>query len=476
MSRQDNRNQRPGSSNSGDEGWTSSIFPACFSITNSKKGPSETASTDRSPNANFDPTAATEEEVEIQYSNDAIGYNQSPWRLFHVLSCTNQTTISDTSSTSEEEEGNSDTESVDFFTGYINSMESFLAASQEKTIQKYKRKIPPKVERVTMAGISTDLDTSMETSDTDDHSDESVTQVESVEKVELSERKYNRKILPKVERVTVARISTDIYTSMETIDTDAPYDEFVTQVETVKKVELSERKRKDKRKSKKEKKVQKQPHKKKMEEPDGRKKRGLWWKILGLIGLSIAIYLISDFASKSSSDKDVNYSSSPEDSENTPAENTPAEPVADVSTENPTENPTESPSSAPSEAPSAPPSLILVTYVPGKLTVRENGLRLSEGLQSKIIARAGERVELTGLSNSQVSEEVFHMRPDGAGVFEHPETGGWAYVSNSEVLETGGGGVGALYFDKDGQVMDYRMLLQNTTHNCAGGKTPWNTW
>jgi hypothetical protein len=425
----------------------SSVLPDWLSLTSSKKSQSETAS-------NFAPTAATEDEVEIQYSNGAVRNKQSPWRLFHALSCTNETTISDTSSTrgdeDEDEEGNSDTESVDFFSGYITSMESFLAASQEKTIEKYRSKIPPKVGCVTMAGVSTDLNTSL-TVDTDDHSDESVTPVETVEKVELSERKYKRKIPPKVERVTVAGISTD---------TDAPYDEFVTQVQTVEKVELSESKRIDRRKSKKEKKVQ-----------DRRKTRGLWWKILGLLGTPIAIYLISHFASKSSSDKDVNYSSSPEDSENTPAEL-----VADDSTENPTERPSAAPSSAPSEAPSVSPSLIPATYVPGKLTVRENGLRLSEGLQSRIIARAGEPVELKGLSNSQVSEKVFHMRPDGAAVFEHPETGGWAYVSNSEVLETGGGGVGALYFDKDGEVMDYRMLLQNTTHNCAGGKTPWNTW
>ena len=31
-------------------------------------------------------------------------------------------------------------------------------------------------------------------------------------------------------------------------------------------------------------------------------------------------------------------------------------------------------------------------------------------------------------------------------------------------------------FDKDGRVLDYRMVLNGTTSNCGGGRTPWNTW
>jgi uncharacterized protein len=55
--------------------------------------------------------------------------------------------------------------------------------------------------------------------------------------------------------------------------------------------------------------------------------------------------------------------------------------------------------------------------------------------------------------------------------------GGWIYVSNSEVQRPWGmGGVGALTFDKNGVVMDYRMVLKNTTANCGGGRTKWNTW
>jgi len=40
----------------------------------------------------------------------------------------------------------------------------------------------------------------------------------------------------------------------------------------------------------------------------------------------------------------------------------------------------------------------------------------------------------------------------------------------------GKGGVGALTFDADGHVIDYKMILKGTSMNCGGGKTYWNTW
>ena len=42
--------------------------------------------------------------------------------------------------------------------------------------------------------------------------------------------------------------------------------------------------------------------------------------------------------------------------------------------------------------------------------------------------------------------------------------------------DKGDGGVGALTFDKDGNIMDYKMVLEGTSMNCGGGGTPWGTW
>lgn len=79
--------------------------------------------------------------------------------------------------------------------------------------------------------------------------------------------------------------------------------------------------------------------------------------------------------------------------------------------------------------------------------------------------------------NNELSGRAFHPLPDGAGVFSDPNSdGGWVYVSNSEVMESGKGGVGGIYFDRHGRTVDYRMLQTGTTANCSGGKTPWNTW
>ncbi len=166
------------------------------------------------------------------------------------------------------------------------------------------------------------------------------------------------------------------------------------------------------------------------------------------------------------------------------------EKLTEEPTKKPTERPTERPTVAPTNGstnktpsptlgPTAPPRHTAAptswngTYVPGNLTREEVGLMLSEGLRARIIATSGESVEY---SDGTFSGIPFHGRPDFGATF--PDTrpfnrGGWVYASNSEMEEEGAGGVGSLTFNKDGEVIDYRMVLEKTTMNCGGGKTPW---
>jgi hypothetical protein len=130
-----------------------------------------------------------------------------------------------------------------------------------------------------------------------------------------------------------------------------------------------------------------------------------------------------------------------------------------------------------------PPTLLPTTghnstYIPGLLNHMQHGLRLSNGLQARLIATSGQPVQYI---NGQTSSVPFHYRPDAGATFQDTREdsdnfGGWVYVSNSEMrLEDapggiGNGGVGAITFDKDGQIIKYEMLLTNTTWNCGGGK------
>jgi hypothetical protein len=79
-----------------------------------------------------------------------------------------------------------------------------------------------------------------------------------------------------------------------------------------------------------------------------------------------------------------------------------------------------------------------VTYVPGKATVFENGLILSQGLKSRLIAQA--RLPVIYANGTQ-SSVPFHRRPDGAAIFLDPNSTNYKYVSNSEAYL--GGGVGS---------------------------------
>lgn len=142
----------------------------------------------------------------------------------------------------------------------------------------------------------------------------------------------------------------------------------------------------------------------------------------------------------------------------------------------PSVKPSLSPSIIPSDVPSSGPSSL--RFYPGELTLEENGLLLSKGLVSRIIASTDKYVLY---ANGSSSTDLFHPLPDFGATFEDPNNpGGWIYVSNSEVrnftLHPAGGGVGAFTFDAGGRVTGYRMLLTGTTANCGGGRTPWGAW
>jgi hypothetical protein len=121
-----------------------------------------------------------------------------------------------------------------------------------------------------------------------------------------------------------------------------------------------------------------------------------------------------------------------------------------------------------------------VTYRPGVFlnVSHQDGLfQLSEGLIARVVAMAGVPVTY---ENGQNSESPFHSLPGGGAIVPdvRPNNpGGWVYVSNSNVEEPfGSAGVGAITFSADGQILDYRRILMNTTSNSGGGKTPWNSF
>ncbi|BCL20280.1 alkaline phosphatase PhoX [Streptomyces tuirus] len=93
-----------------------------------------------------------------------------------------------------------------------------------------------------------------------------------------------------------------------------------------------------------------------------------------------------------------------------------------------------------------------------------NGIRLPAGFTSRVIARSGQRVGTTSYT--------WHNAPDGGACYA--DGTGWIYVSNSEINPSGG--ASAVKFSSTGAITAAYRILSNTRQNCAGGKTPWNTW
>lgn len=126
----------------------------------------------------------------------------------------------------------------------------------------------------------------------------------------------------------------------------------------------------------------------------------------------------------------------------------------------------------------------------------ENGIRLPAGFSSRVVGVFGQP-PIAGQPDF-----TWHSDPDGGGTFR-TDDGGWIYVGNSEARDattirdqdpTGifragisrelaslqgalfAGGVSALRFDADGNLIDAYPCQRDTTTNCSGGATPWGTW
>ncbi|RAY15572.1 translocation protein TolB [Actinomadura craniellae] len=95
-----------------------------------------------------------------------------------------------------------------------------------------------------------------------------------------------------------------------------------------------------------------------------------------------------------------------------------------------------------------------------------HGIQLPAGFTSQIVARTGQVVSGTSYT--------WHRAPDGGACFA--DGTGWIYVSNSETSAGSGGGASAIRFNSAGTPTSAYRILSGTNNNCAGGKTPWNTW
>jgi uncharacterized protein len=98
---------------------------------------------------------------------------------------------------------------------------------------------------------------------------------------------------------------------------------------------------------------------------------------------------------------------------------------------------------------------------------KTHNIEIPEGSSIRIVAQSSKPV----INNNTF---LWHGAPDGGACYSTKDNG-WIYVSNSELVDKQGG-VGAIRFNSKGDIVDAYPILKNTSRNCAGGKTPWNTW
>ncbi|KAL7546102.1 hypothetical protein ACHAWF_009434, partial [Thalassiosira exigua] len=154
-------------------------------------------------------------------------------------------------------------------------------------------------------------------------------------------------------------------------------------------------------------------------------------------------------------------------------------------TPSPTEEPTPAPTPPPTDAPTPPPTdgptdapTPSGPFFFGEEFYYDEDLDIdvSVGLTVKPIAWTGRPVPY---ADGGESKSNYHEDSDAAGIISmnpaDPLNSGYVYVANAEKGD-GEGGVYGIYFDKDGNILEYKALLTGTTDNCGGGYTPWNTW